>query len=70
MLGDDGTAAHDAAHTFEFYQDKAIDELPDESGDAAGVGDTDGRPVQCTTRIIARARLGLKDMNRTLDAVE
>jgi len=39
VLGDDGTAAHDAAHTFEFYQDKAIDELPDESGDAAGVGD-------------------------------
>lgn len=39
VLGDDGTAVHDAAHTFEFYQDKVIDELPDESGDAARAGD-------------------------------
>ena len=39
VLGDDGTAVHDAAHTFEFYEDKVIDELPDESGDAAGEGD-------------------------------
>lgn len=35
VLGDDGTAVHDAAHTFEFYQDKLLDELPDEGGDAA-----------------------------------